>query len=197
MKPLYGNSKLAFTLVELLGVIAIVAILVVLLTSGINRAVDTAQRSGCQARMRNIHVALHSYASDYNNCLPAALAGGQAWPGKIGPYLSHPITKIDGETYCPATSVQKLDLFRRDRATWRTDYTVNGNAMSNTESQNQLSTLSARMVLLYDGGGGARLSESDARETARHLAKFNVIFIDGHIETLGTFDEHKKSWKRP
>jgi len=197
MKPLPGNSRLAFTLVEVLGALAIVVVLAVLLISGITRAVETAQRSGCQARMRNIHIAVSSYASDHNNCLPAALADSQAWPGRIASYLSRPITKLDGETYCPATSVRKRDQFQRDRATWRTDYTVNGNAMSNTESQNQVTSLSGKMVLLYDGGGGSRGSAGDARETARHFEKFNVIFIDGHIETLGTFDEHKDNWKKP
>jgi len=186
----------AFTIVELLISVVLLAVLAALLFSGLGRTREVSRRVACQATLRSLQASLYAYATDYNRCLPAALSGGVAWPSRIGAYLSRPITKTEGDTYCPSTSTGNVNfLFKRDRATWRTDYTVNGNLMSNIESQNRLWINRGRLVLLYDGGGGARFSAGDAQATARHLERFNTIFVDGHMEVLENFDQHTDCWK--
>lgn len=187
----------AFTIVELMGAIMILLVLAALLLSGLGHAREIARGSLCSTTLRNLHVALSTYAIDNNNCFPPTVTNGIYWPSKISKYLSRPITKTESDTYCPVTSTTKSGDFQRDRAGWRTDYNVNGFVFTNTEGDNRLAAISGKLVMLYDGGGGgSRLSAADSIFTARHAERFNVIFVDGHLVTLKTFDDYTDAWKR-
>ncbi len=70
---MYKNTMLkhgrptAFTLIELLIVIAIIAILAALTMPVVNRATLGAQRTQCSNNVRQINVALHMYADDHGD----------------------------------------------------------------------------------------------------------------------------------
>jgi prepilin-type N-terminal cleavage/methylation domain-containing protein/prepilin-type processing-associated H-X9-DG protein len=63
-----------FTLVELLVVIAIIGILIALLLPAIQAAREAARRAQCSNNLRQIGVALHSYASQYKTFPPGIKA---------------------------------------------------------------------------------------------------------------------------
>jgi prepilin-type N-terminal cleavage/methylation domain-containing protein len=67
-----------FTLIELLVVIAIIAILAALLLPALAAAREKARRSSCMNNLKQMAVALESYASDYGQYFPSSPAyGGQ------------------------------------------------------------------------------------------------------------------------
>jgi prepilin-type processing-associated H-X9-DG protein len=67
-----NNSRRAFTLMELLAIIAILIVLAVLLHPALNSAREKGRRSACANNLRQIGIALMAYAGDHQNHFPTA-----------------------------------------------------------------------------------------------------------------------------
>jgi len=65
-----NNIKKAFTLVELLAVISIIAILLGILLPALGASRSMAQRTVCASNIRQCSVACQLYAHDYDGFLP-------------------------------------------------------------------------------------------------------------------------------
>lgn len=83
------NKNAGFTLMEILTVIAIIAILAGLLMPALNSARREARRAQCISNLKQIGIAIHSYALDNDGAFPTGLAGlvvanGYLPPGPTG-----------------------------------------------------------------------------------------------------------------
>jgi prepilin-type processing-associated H-X9-DG protein/prepilin-type N-terminal cleavage/methylation domain-containing protein len=78
----------AFTLVELLVVIAVIAILAALLLPAMAKAKQKAWAAACLSNIRQIGLASRMYADDNADALPRSIHTGQSWVNTLQPYTS-------------------------------------------------------------------------------------------------------------
>ena len=102
MRNFKAELRSAFTLIEMLVVIAIIAILVAILSPTISRAMENAKTTQCLSNIRQVGLALTNYAVDNRGYLPPVGSwGGQnvpTWFNTIAPYLGSDVADIrDGE----------------------------------------------------------------------------------------------------
>jgi prepilin-type N-terminal cleavage/methylation domain-containing protein/prepilin-type processing-associated H-X9-DG protein len=60
----------AFTLVELLVVIGIIALLIAILLPALSKARTASRRAACLSNLRQLGIAIHDYANGNNGCIP-------------------------------------------------------------------------------------------------------------------------------
>lgn len=82
------RTSRAFTLVELLVVVAIVALLLGVLIPALSKARDLARLTACGANLRQLMTAVHTYGADFDDRVPAGPEG----PSPFG----RPWTEVNG-----------------------------------------------------------------------------------------------------
>jgi prepilin-type N-terminal cleavage/methylation domain-containing protein len=90
--PTHSSNRLAFTLIELLAVLVVLAMLMVLFAPNLKDYQRRAAEVRCMANMRNITIGLHGYLQDHQNVWPqgpppdAGTAWENFWLGTLQPY---------------------------------------------------------------------------------------------------------------
>ncbi len=94
------RASAGFTLIEMLVVIAIIALLATLISSGVSKALLTARRTQCLSNMRQIGLGVITYATENRGRLPPtrhSVGAEEAWVTVLAPYLG----EMDTIRICP------------------------------------------------------------------------------------------------
>jgi prepilin-type N-terminal cleavage/methylation domain-containing protein len=124
------NKKQAFTVLELLAVVAIIGILAALLVPALSQAKEKGRRTACLNNLRQINFAIHLYADDFSDALPV-LPAPNPYPNGVGAYYKQLVKGYLGLTG-PASPDEKVFVCPSDRILQRsighafTSYTFNG-----------------------------------------------------------------------
>jgi prepilin-type N-terminal cleavage/methylation domain-containing protein/prepilin-type processing-associated H-X9-DG protein len=93
-----GNKKSgrAFTLVELLVVISVIALLMAILVPALGKARAVANRTYCMANLHQLGIAMRSYLDDNRDIFPLCCASPWENPDANSPGYAPPITNVLG-----------------------------------------------------------------------------------------------------
>jgi prepilin-type processing-associated H-X9-DG protein len=192
-------------LIELLVVLAIIALLAAILFPVFARAREKARQTSCASNLRNLATAILMYTQDYDEKLPlAAYANGASaltWHDLTDPYAKN--TQI---WHCPSSPLQLTDAggaitthfgynaaYLTDMAT---DFSNAGthSAVSLAAINSPTETLlvadaKSSVAASWCGDEGKYMlapSQTDAdcwgRPNPLHFAGSNVAYIDGHVK---------------
>lgn len=185
----------AFTLLELLIVIAIVAILATLILPALERARARARRVQCVHQLKQVGLAFHSFAHDHNNSFPMQ-TGTNAGGSKE---FADAAARITGDFYFayrhfqplashllnPAPLKCPVDRRRAIATNFATMHNGNVSYFVNADAEfgNSQSILAGDGNLIAQGSRVLLASEHSLSWNAEmHYLAGNVLFGDGHVE---------------
>ena len=192
------------TLVEMLVVVAIIAILASIMFPVFSRARAAARKTACSSNLRQIGTAFELYVSDNDECFPYASrdcpaitsppnlnAGRLLWPEAIQPYCRNTdlftCPEVPQMTFGPAPAPM-LD----GGSYGMNAFTAGGRFIGAFEDP-------AGTVLAMDSCSGVATDPNENRTdgdvalmpgfawddiSVRHHKRSNVLFIDGHIKCM-------------
>ncbi|BCM88535.1 hypothetical protein IAD21_00368 [Abditibacteriota bacterium] len=191
----------AFTLLEILVVIAIIGLLAAILFPAFARARENARRASCSSNLKQIFLAHSLYRDDYDGifapCAYLNAGGGQVeWP----------------ELFLPYTRNRQIFICPSDASSKEISYGLNTTAFADVEflppppGGVQLGGISfpsvSEFVMACESGAGDDFAiskpdswkvvppskslqfEGDSRAAKRHFDRSNVLFLDGHIKSF-------------
>ena len=193
-----------FTLIELLIVIAIIAILAGMLLPALSNVKKTAHASLCSSNLNQIGVALQTYTSDHDSMFPfdenntALIWETKKDESQLGTYLAHINNGVPKIAY--ADSARRSPLACPGRATpakgqyQRSSYTTNGTITGpERKLNNQKVKKPTRTMLVLESGAVSTndghihyLTSGDPENfiSYRHNEKCNVLFVDNHLQSI-------------
>jgi len=210
-----SRKPLTFTLVELLIVIAIIAILAGMLLPALKNAKDMAQSAACANNLKQLGLLSKEYAIDNQDYMTPPLSGSSYWAQTLmeNGYISN---TLSGKTlcFCPGSP----ELSNTINTGWSRTYgfmespAYHGNKRYNLKTY--VGNVSPSMAPLIGDSFTVTMSgvfsswyyiscmhEADNSSTRRlylrHLKKANLVFLDGHVEPWNFTQAAQSQWGVP
>ncbi len=200
----------AFTLVEMLVVVAILGILAAILFPAFARARENARRASCMSNLKQLDLGLLQYTQDYNERLPnvtdgaagAGMGGGWTFYSAFGPPSSafdpskgslFPYVKSAQIYVCPSDS-----LGQSQGQSYATNSCLNPGPQDATSHLREGKSLAAfaetsKWMALGEEGtpDNSATSTNDGflyiktdSISDRHMEGSNIAFLDGHVKWI-------------
>ncbi len=177
-------GRAAFTLIELLTVIAIIGVLAAIIVPTVGAVRASARASQCASNLRQLGVATTLFAADNRDRLPRRTWEFvfDLWPyaqgaGRPLPVISgNPPPDLAGTVFeCPAVG--------EDASAVKRSYAMNARLLGPVDSVPEVRTRDLKMpsitLLMGDVLGGSQLYRTTLNP--RHRGRVNLLYADGHV----------------
>lgn len=201
-----SNSPVGFTLVEILVVIAVIALLLSVFMPALGKAKSTARRLLCASNLRQIYLAMSCYLRDHDETYPCAEdplpPGYWLWMGRgFRPFIEPYLGIVDSENHslillCPAdrTDPNKYDntSYAYSMCFYHSPAQINGMDSTRDQWDNTLAEPSlpqksfsvahpSAKVLIGEWGSHHLLLDDKDPGWWGDIGRRNYLFADGHI----------------
>ncbi len=184
----------AFTLIELLTVIAIIGILAAILIPTLGAVRESARSASCQNNLRQIHLATVLYSEDHSGFFPDDNnGGGKTWTMELASYLDYDRHLNKKEIFKCSSKVGLIDNWQF----WHSNYAMNYllvayDGQDDRRLRYEQIREPTRILLAHDWFGWGRISmppeirgnNQRQGEVFIHNGHSNAVFVDGHIARL-------------
>ena len=197
-----AKARFAFTLVELLVVIAVIGALIALLLPAVQQARLVAQRAQCASNMRQMGIALHRFADLNGGRFPQDAHGtggaGKAWIVTLAPFVEN----LNDIRYCPSDEKASVRGTSYGVNNFMTSKTAPGAIRNFFKLPSPSKTIVGLEFANTVATGGDHVhftkwfsSTNVANQTVyqeirkevqpdRHVTDANYLYGDGHVEAI-------------
>lgn len=194
----------AFTLTEVLVVVAIIGILVTIAIPSFKMALNASGNARCIANLRVLHQITANYMNDNDQILPVAFVNTTMFPW-FAEYANNDYlhaTRIDGRLFAPCLGcpVQRR-MIGNPKAT---TYGMNGALCGDGVPRQQQSIVAPSKTMLFGDGKllangmfNVALYQGGSLPTGTHGSnqeKVNLVFVDGHVEGWNAASVPPAAW---
>lgn len=215
----------AFTLVELLTVVAIVGVLAAILIPVVGKVRNKANETTCASNLRQLHMAIITMSNENNGVLPPAQTtvddgNNQFWVNAVLDYVDYPDSeRFKAEFSCPswegntAGTHWYLGYAYNENPAYLGDSSgIRNNAQSKARNYRVSSdgsgpkyrmseiTFPERRLMFIDSKAwhiNKNFSESVHPDLDRHGDSCNAVFFDGHVESMNSLEAVRLSVADP
>lgn len=188
------EGAFAFTLIELLVVIAIIAILAAMAVPAVSRSLENSKRVSCASNLSQLGKAFHLYTAEQGTFPQKANRQPQDWLFDLKPYLGGK-TSVNS---CPVKHTLNgvVKEFRSTLDTnlvtnygvsyWILDGIVTGGGGVTGKKQPSLVNVphASKVGVLIDANSNWLKDSQPDRVAYVHSGSANILFLDGHVESL-------------
>ncbi len=204
-----GSRRPAFTLVELLVVLAVVSALAALILPVLASGREAARRAACSSNLRQLYGAMSMYCADHSGALPlyqnvlgARFSLEESTPAQLVPEdglglvsVLGPYIRNSSVWFCPSDPERGTQSLsggvRRALTSFGTGITLEAAVALGSPARLDSGTLISRVfepahrVLLRENVWGCLFSPRETiHPTYSHNGSFNYLYFDGHVQRV-------------
>lgn len=191
------HSRKLFTLVELLVVIAVIALLAGLLLPALGKAKKTARRIGCASNLRQLHTGMEFYLDDHGGYFPGMRRDGSSGGLMDGYYIAAVASYLNVKTvdalgsalHCP--ELVSLPFYVNYSGAWgsylRSSYSGSEKLIDYNPRHTLISKVTTpSLAFMFTDGRYHTITYWNQYLQIRHNRGVNLVFVDGHVEAYNT-----------
>ena len=209
-----SKTTSAFTLIELLIVIAIVAVLAALLFPSVSKAMNKAKDAKCLSNLRQIGVAARLYAGDNNDLIVQSFSGTSGtpiWQDRLAPYMGNKRVRDTPNMRCPRAAKSLPGPYVVMDSPYAINHYLSGAASGLTQLTRFVEIPSGRRFLLFADQPmrnqetihpELKVTPQNKEEYFRHDGKIHVLWTDMSVSPISEsdliancYDNEKSLWR--